>query len=145
MPQVNGSQNRLLKISPDGSIVKTIGLNLSPRRVRVDGSDGSVWTTGTNRNFSKVGDDWPETLAELNELIETETHTQKYDPEGKLLLDIAQGGYSIDLDPSDGSVWIAGQTKLWHYSRDGMKLGTHSRVSAGQKWLAVIHGESQGS
>ena len=138
IPQVNGSQNRLLRISPDGSILKTIDPNLSPRRVRVDGSDGSVWTTGTNQNFSKVGDDWPETIVELNNLI-TEIHTRKYDSEGKLLLNIAQGGYSIDLDPSDGSVWIAGQTKLWHYSRDGTKLGTHNRVSAGQKWLAVIH------
>lgn len=145
IPQVNGSQNRLLKISPDGSILKTIGLNLSPRRVRVDGSDGSVWTTGTSRDFSKVGDDWPETLAELNELIESETHTHKYDSEGKLLLNIAQGGYSIDLDPSDGSVWIAGRKKIWHYSSTGTNLATYEDVSDSQKWLAVVPEESEGN
>lgn len=96
----HGSTNRLVKRSPDGSILKIVDLDFSPIRVRIDRSDGSVWTTGVRRrrNFPKLDNDWPETLAELNHLIETETNTHKYGSEGKLLLNIAQGGYSIDLN-----------------------------------------------
>ena len=41
-----GSKNQLVKRSLSGSIQKTIDLNFSPIRVRIDRSDGSVWTTG---------------------------------------------------------------------------------------------------
>ena len=135
-----GRTNRLVKRSPDGSILKTVDLNFSPLCVHMGGSDGSVWTTGVRRrrNFPKFDNDWPETLAELNDLIEIKTHTHKYDSEGKLLLNITQGGYSIDLDPSDGSVWIAGRKKIWHYSSTGTNLATYEDVSDSQKWLAVV-------
>lgn len=147
IPEVNHSKNRLLKISPQARILKTVDLNFSPLCVHVGGSDGSVWITGTRRrrNFPKLDNDWPETLAELNDLIETETHTHKYDSEGKLLLNIAQGGYSIDLDPLDGSVWIAGRKKIWHYSSTGTNLATYEDVSDSQKWLAVVPEESEGN
>ena len=137
-------RNRLLKVSPQGSILKTIDIHFSPRCVRVDGSDGSVWTTGVRRrrNFPKLDNEWPETLAELNDLIETETHTHKYDSYGLLRFRIAQGGNSIELDLSDSSIWLAGRKKLWHYSSTGEDLGSYDSEFEGQKWLALIPAES---
>ena len=140
--QEYGSRNRLVKISPEGSILKTVNLNFSPIRLRIDRSDGSVWTTGIikERDFSKIGDEWPETLDELNELVETktETFTRKYDSEGNLIFEISEGGYSIELDQSDRSVWIAGKTNIWHYSANGRNLGSYAGSSDGQKWLAIV-------
>jgi hypothetical protein len=139
-----GSKNRLVKISPDGRILKTIDLNFSPIRVRIDRSDSSVWTTGRRkgpRDFSKIGDEWPETLDELNDLVrstEIETFTRKYDSEGNLIFEISEGGYSIELDPSDGSAWIAGKTNIWHYSAKGRNLTSYTGSSDGQKWLAIV-------
>ena len=60
--QAYGSENRLVKISQDGNILKKIDLDFSPIRLRVDKSDGGIWTTGRRkkRDFSKIGDEWPE-------------------------------------------------------------------------------------
>jgi len=136
-------KNRLLKISPDGSILKTIDLNFSPKSVRVDRSNGSVWVTGIGRRvYSNFGDEWPETLAELYELAEIETHTHKYDSYGLLRVRIAQGGNSIELDPSDSSIWLACRKKLWHYSSTGEDLGSYDSEFESQKWLALIPAES---
>jgi hypothetical protein len=140
--QEYGSKNRLVKISPDGSILKKIDLDFSPVRVRIDRSDGSVWTTGMRkeRDFSSIGDEWPETLDELNELVKTntETFTRKYDSEGNLIFEISEGGYSIEMDQSDRSAWIAGRKNIWHYSAKGQKLGSYASSSDGQKWLAIV-------
>ncbi|MHC4296739.1 MAG: NHL repeat-containing protein [Planctomycetota bacterium] len=53
-----GIANRLMKISPAGEILKAIHLDFCPQRVRVDKSDGSVWTTGRVRrqDYSRIGD-----------------------------------------------------------------------------------------
>ena len=139
------SKNRLVKRSQDGSILKNIDLDFSPVGVRIDRSDGSIWTTGMRkeRDFSGIGDEWPETLDELNDLVktETETFTRKYDSEGNLVFEISEGGYSIELDQSDRSAWIAGKKNIWHYSAKGQKLGSYAGVSDGQKWLAIIPNE----
>jgi len=141
-----GSKNRLVKRSPDGGILKIVDMDFSPIRVRIDGSDGSVWTTGMRkeRDFSGIGDEWPETLDELNELVitKTETFTRKYDPEGNLVFEISEGGYSIELDQSDRSAWIAGKTNIWHYSASGQNLTSYAGSSDGQKWLAIVPGKS---
>jgi len=144
--QEYGSKNRLVKISPDGGILKTVDLDFSPIRLRVDKSDGGIWTTGRikKRDFSKIGDEWPETQDELNDLVITkiETFTRKYDSEGNLIFEISEGGYSIELDPSDGSAWIAGEKKIWHYSSTGRNLASYAGSSDGQKSLAVIPGKN---
>lgn len=143
IPGGRASKKRLLKIAPDGSILKTIDLNFSPKSVRVDRSNGSVWITGTGRRvFPNFGDEWPETLAELYELAEIETHTHKYDSCGLLQVRITQGGNSIELDPSDSSIWLAGSKKLWHYSSTGEDLGSYDSEFESQKWLALIPEES---
>ncbi len=143
IPKADVPKGRLLRLSSQGSVLKAIDLNISPVCVRVNKYDGSVWITGTrerHRDFSLLDKDWPDTVDELNKLIgdETESHTLKYNPDGKLLLSIIQGGGSIDLDPSDGSIWIAGRKKIWHYSSTGTNLVTYTDVSDSQKCLAVV-------
>jgi hypothetical protein len=130
------------KVSPEGKILQIINLGFSPVRLRIDRSDGSIWTTGKikERDFSKIGDEWPETLDELYELtkMDTETYTRKYDSGGNLVFEISEGGYSIELDQSDGSAWIAGKKNIWHYSAKGQNLGSYAGSSDAQKWIAII-------
>jgi hypothetical protein len=139
------NKNRLVKISPEGKVLKIINLDFSPISVRINSSDHSVWTTGRikERDFSAIGDEWPETLDELNELVETKiaTFTHKYDSEGNLIFEINEGGYAIELDQSDGSAWIADKANIWHYSAKGENLGSYAGASDGQKWLAIVPGE----
>jgi hypothetical protein len=140
--QEYGSQNRLVKRSLYGGILKIVELDFSPVCVRIDRYDGSVWTTGMRkeRDFSGIGDEWPETLDELNDLVKTkiETFTCKYDSDGNWIFVISDGGYSIELDQSDRSAWIAGRKNIWHYSTKGRNLGSYTDFSDGQKWLAII-------
>ena len=140
--QKHGSKNRLVKRSLYGGILKIVNLDFSPIHVRIDKYDGSVWTTGLRRerDFSRIGDEWPETIDELDDLVITkiETFTRKYDSEGNLIFEISEGGYSIDLDPSDGSAWIAGKKNIWHYSANGQNLASYTGSSDGQKWLAIV-------
>jgi hypothetical protein len=139
-------ENRLVKASPEGMVLQIINLDFSPVSVRINRSDGSVWTTGRRkeRDFSKVGDEWPETLDELNKLVETkiETFTRKYDSKGNLIFEISEGGYAIELDQSDGSVWIGDRTNLWHFSANGRNLGSYAGSSNSQKWFAIVPGKS---
>ena len=147
---VKGSQNRLLNISSEGNILQNIPLNLlSPMCVRVNRSDGSVWVTGIclrikrrlsfrrwrpfkrKLSFRRWLPFWQRT----HKFVGTRTH--KYSSSGKLLLEIKRGGHSIDIDPSNGSVWIADRTKLLHYSSGGKKLETCDDVSDDHKWITV--------
>ena len=142
-----GSENRLVKRSLYGGMMKKIDLDFSPIYVRVDRFDGSVWTTGITkeRDFSRVGDELPETLNALNELVTTKTEvfTCKYDSEGNWVFVISKGGYAIELDQSDGSAWIADKTNIWHYSAKGELLAGYTGSSDCQKWLAIIPGTRQ--
>lgn len=137
-----GDGNKLVKISPAGRVLRVIHLDFCPQRVRVDISDGSVWTTGRVRqeDYSRIGDAWPETVAELDELVEVgvQTYTCKYDSEGELLLKSAEGGTSIEVDPSDGSVWITDGKSMSHYSSTGAKLATCAGLSGRARWLAIV-------
>jgi len=139
----HGSKNRLVKRSPDGGILQAIDLAFCPRCVRVDKSNGSVWTTGKiegKRDFSKIGDDWPDTLGEFYHLTKTaeKTFTQKFDSEGKRLLSIPKCGESLIVDPFDGSVWITAKKAIWHVSSTGEKLDTYTGDTNSPKWLALI-------
>ena len=133
-----GSQNRLLNISSKGKILQNIPLNdLSPMCVRVNKSNGSIWVTGIlcpirRRLTFRQWPPWRRTYGYIG------PRTQKYSSEGKLLLEIKRGGHSIDIDPSDGSVWIADRTQLLHYSPAGKKLETCDVVSDDNKWIAVV-------
>lgn len=136
--EVGGSQNRLLKISPECELLQSIPLNdLSPRCLRINKSDGSVWVTGKRGRYKRslVLNKWPPTWKKTYQLIGPEIH--KYSSEGKLLLKIKRGGHAIEIDSSDGSIWIAGQTSLLHYSSEGKKLHTFDNVSNDQKWIAI--------
>jgi hypothetical protein len=137
-----GDGNKLVKISPAGQVLTVVDLDFCPQRVRVDRSDGSVWTTGRVRrqDYSRIGDDWPETVAELDKLADAgvKTYTCKYGPEGQLLAVNNQGGQSIEVDQSDGSVWITDGKNIFHHSRTGRSLATYTSVSGNGKWLAIV-------
>jgi len=147
----DGSRDRLLKISASGEILKTVDLKFSPACLRVDRVDSSVWVTG-----------WiwrPPLGARILEKIEKRTgkipigktvrdfltqggasnRTHKYDANGKLLYELKKGGFTIDIDRSDGSLWIAGAKKVYHYSRHAEKLGQAGGVAVDeQKYIAVV-------
>jgi hypothetical protein len=139
-----GRENRLVKVSPEGKVLQTINLEFSPVRVCIDKSDGSVWTTGIikERDFSRFGDELPETLDALNELVTTKTKvfTCKYDSEGNWIFVISKGGYAVELDQSDGSAWVADRKNVWHYSARGQLLASYTSSFDCQKWLAIIPG-----
>lgn len=137
-PDVAGSQNRLLNISSKGKILQNVPLNdLSPRCVRVNKSNGSVWITGICGLYKKKLSfrRWPPSWRKTYKYIGP--RTKKYSSKGKLLLEIKRGGNSIDIDPSDDSVWIADRTQLLHYSSEGKKLNTCNDVSDNQKWITI--------
>jgi DNA-binding beta-propeller fold protein YncE len=133
-----GSQNRLLNISPKGNISQVIPLNdLSPSCVRVNKSNGNVWVTGKRfpirrRLTFRQWPPWRRTYGYIG------PRTRKYSSKAKLLLEIKRGGHSIDIDPSDGSVWIADPTQLLHYSSEGKKLNTCNDVFGDQKWITIV-------
>lgn len=144
-----GENNRLVKVSERGRILWALTLDFCPYCVRVDKSNGHVWITGKiegRRDFSRIGDEWPETLTELNELTKTEKEnfTQKYNSRGNLLLSIPTSGHSLAVDPSDGSIWMAGENSMTHFSSTGEKLDVPTDLPKGRKWLALIPEAPQG-
>ena len=154
--QVARSTNRLLKISFDGRIVKSIYLDWSPVCVRVNHSDGSVWVTGSEGRKSFLGrlleslekrtgplPMWKKARDFLKRKhVSTATH--KYDASGTLLRTIGLGGHHMDIDQGDGSVWIATDDNLRHYSATGLKLDQIRGASNSQKYVAII-GSSSGT
>ncbi|MBN2589807.1 MAG: hypothetical protein JXA96_08085 [Sedimentisphaerales bacterium] len=138
----NNLENQLLKISSDGKIIKTIQLDVIPICVCVDKSDDSVWVTGmtSNRDYSKIGDEWPETLTELNEAIKTDvqTYTHKYNANGDKILELDKGGYSIVIDSTDKSAWVACHDSIVHYSDTGEIINEYKDVSKQHKWIALV-------
>lgn len=139
-PDVAGSQNRLLKISPDGVILRTVPLNdVSPMCVRVDRSDGSVWITGIAvRKTIALRDLWRWPPQWRTQYKYVGPRTLRYSAQGALLVRLKHGRNSLEIDPSDGSVWVGDRSGLLHYSRNGKKLGACGAVSTDQKWIAVV-------
>lgn len=136
-----GGQNRLLKLSPRGHIAQSIPLDISPMCVRVDSSDGAVWVTGIYLRETTWPTlslrRWPPFGKKVTYRFEG-SRTYKYSAQGKLLFETKRGGYSLALDPSDGSAWIGGESKLLHCARNGTVLGAYGGVSGDQKWVAVV-------
>jgi hypothetical protein len=144
------STNRIFKVSADGQLLKSISLPWSPMCVRVDESDGAVWVTGieVNSPFTKQLLDKLEArtgalpLGKWLRAFLTERRvcykTQQYDADGRLLHQLAKGGHSLSIQRSDGSVWLAGKDKLYHYSREATKLAVRGGVSSEQKYIVVL-------
>lgn len=153
--QVSQSTNRLFKISRGGVIKKTVDLGFSPFCLRVDRSDGSFWVTGAAFAMPAT--------ARLLEAIEKRTgrlpigktirgfltqsrvllRTHKYDSEGKLLQTIKDGGHTIEIDPADGSVWLAGRKRITHYSHAGARLSRVRGTSGWQEYIAIVPPDSK--
>ena len=140
--EADGLENKLLKISPDGEVSRTISMEIPPRCICVDRSDDSIWVTGftSGNDLSKIGAEWPETLTELKEITETDVkaYTYKYNSQGERIVNLNKGGYSIDIDPSDKSVWIGAHKSIIHCSQTGEILSEYTDVSGRYKCVAVI-------
>jgi DNA-binding beta-propeller fold protein YncE len=146
-PDVAGSPNRLINISPKCTIIQTIPLkDMSPLCVRVDRSDGNVWVTGVRfREYRKLSfRRWPPGWERDWKYLGS--RTCKYSSEGKLLLELKPGGKSIDIDASDGSVWITDTDtpRLYHYSNEGKKLDISEELSNDHKWITILPKQNEG-
>lgn len=144
---VPGSQNRLIKITQHGTIIRNIPLeDMSPLCVRVDRSDGNAWVTGIrSRIYKKLSFHiWPPGWVRACKYLGS--RTRKYSPQGKLLLELKRGGKSIDIDASDGSVWITDKDtpSLYHYSSKGKKLDTSENLSHDHKWITILPKKKEG-
>lgn len=137
-----GGANRLLHVSPSGAILSTIPLDMSPMCVRVDPSEDSLWVTGirlrkTRKPYVRMSG-WPRVVRFRDDYRVDGARTCKYSTQGKLLRQLGFGGDSLALDPSDGSVWIAGRSRVWHCARIGTELHTFDSTSDSQKWICVV-------
>ena len=155
-PNVTGSTNRLIRISPEGQVLKAVGLPFSPLCLRVDRSDGGVWVTGVEAQESAIRHlldaiekrtgrlPIGKTIRELLTRPHVWSRTHKYDQNGARVCEMGQGGFSLEIDQADGSLWIGGREKIYHYSRRGAILGQARGISADQKYIAVVpeHRES---
>ena len=149
-PDVAQSTDRIFKVSPEGQILRSVGLEFSPLCLRVDPSDGSVWVTGIGirtpvakrilDSIERRTGTLP--LGKTIRAFLTErrawSRTHKYDSEGTLLRDVNEGGHSIDIQRSDGSVWVAGKEKIYRLSCEGTKRARIDGVSAEQKYVVVV-------
>lgn len=121
----------------------------------MDRSDGSVWVTGVREQESAAGrllDGIEKRTGRLpiskkfrEFLIEPRVWaiTRKYDQNGALLFDIPRGGFSLDIDQGDGSLWIGGKETVYHCSRKGTILGWARSLAPDQKYVAVVPGPGQ--
>ena len=148
--QVSLSSNRLLHVSASGMwITKAMELDFTPVCLRVDRSDGSFWVTGTGggksvservlEKIEKRTGRLP--LGKLRAVLTRSrfwTRTHKYDAEGKLLCKINHGGDTLDIDRTDGSIWIAGRQKIFHYTRNGKRISRFPGVAGDQTHIVVV-------
>jgi len=154
-PNVKTSQDRLLKISPDGVLLKTVTLDFSPMCLRVNPADGSLWVTGAGHRDSKSGRmlNWiekrighlPIGKGARDFLMRSHTlaRTDRRDHEGNLLQRFKESGHTIAIDPVDNSVWVAGYGHLRHYSNDGAKKGHLGGFSKSQSYVTVLSSDAQ--
>jgi DNA-binding beta-propeller fold protein YncE len=99
---------RMVKLSPSGSIVRTVGPFTYPYGVAVDPSDGSVWFTVNAQTVVKM-------TAEGQELFRRSYNTEQ-----------------ISVNPGDGACWIRlhnprGVARL---DKNGTETANESRRSA---------------
>ena len=134
--------SNLVKLSPQGDIIKNIQLDAAVDFIIIDKSDNNVWITSitSNKDYSLIGDEWPDTINELHDTIQTNliTYTYKYDSNGTEILKINKGGYSLDIDPSDSSIWIAGYDNIIHCSSDGGIIKEVPDTFGEKKWIAIV-------
>lgn len=110
-PQVSGSSNRLLHVSRDGVVLRSIDLDYSPFCVRVDRKNGSVYVAGDQ--------------------------LYKYDAEGTRMFAASLGvspgafrpGWSLAID-AVGQVWVGAWSDVRKFSPGGDRLLITSAFSS---------------
>lgn len=109
-PNVQGSQDNILKISPEGDIIESIELASRPLSIRVDRANDNVWVASSP-------------------II-------KFDSNGNEILRMTYSGTSLAIDNQDESIWIAGPTGVMHFSSDGVMLSKMDGFSSDyQKYI----------
>ena len=112
-PDVEGSENAILRIAPTGEILQNIVLDGKPYCVAVDRSDDSVW-------------------------VATTRGTLKLDPSGDLIHRLDSGGWCVRVSQMDGTAWVAhfgGQ--LARYTQNGTEIARASGFSGNQLWIGI--------
>jgi hypothetical protein len=114
-------------------------------------ADGSIYALATKPTFSSMSPLHSNSLVMIDSTGTIVKQAQisgfdlAVDPARKTLWLVGEDikKCSLDLDRSDGSVWVADYqgSRLRHYARDGKKLETSDRLPAGDKWLAVVPGK----
>jgi DNA-binding beta-propeller fold protein YncE len=153
---VKGSQDRLLKISSAGALLKTVSLDFSPMCLRVNPADGTIWVTGRGYRESKSGQmlRWlekrtghlPIGTGARDFLMRGHiwSRTDRRAPDGNLLQRFKESGHTLAIDPADNSVWVAGYGNLRHYSSDGQRQGRLHGLSDSQSYVLVLPSDPNG-
>jgi hypothetical protein len=147
---VASSQDRLLRLAPTGETATVVPLKFSPLCVRVDRANDDVWVTGikvTQSVWRKLLDRLEKRTGRLpigSKVRDFLTKgrvafvTLRFNNEGKQLVALRNGGNALEVDPQDHSVWVAGQSKVLHYSAEGRKMVQFGGVARGQKWMTLV-------
>jgi hypothetical protein len=106
-----GSKDRLLNVSLDGKVVRTVDLGYCPFCVAVDRHNDNVWVAGTRGIY-------------------------KYDKTGKESRVSRQAAFGVRVNPRDHSVWVAGRN-LRKYSPEGKLLSTVRGFSKSHQFIAI--------
>jgi hypothetical protein len=122
-PQVSGSSNRLLRVSREGVVLRSIDLPYSPFCVRVDRKDGSVYVAGDQ--------------------------LYKYDADGTRMFAASLGvspgtfqpAWSLAIDPV-GQVWVGTWTDVRKFAPGGDRLLiTNTFANPSDTYVAVKPGD----
>jgi hypothetical protein len=134
-PDVPGSLNRILRVSPGGGMTVLATLDYSPFDVAVSPSGGTFWVTA---NYAVVN----------GQAVTPAQGLRLYTESGIPLVALDVGGkaFFAVVDPADGSVWVssgdpegvAGNGRITHLASDGLELNRFSGFS-GFTFLALAH------
>jgi hypothetical protein len=112
-PDVEGSENAIMRIAPTGEILQTVVLEGRPYCVAVDRSDNSVW-------------------------VATTRGTHKYHPNGELIHNMDLGGWCVRVSQLDGTAWVAHFGGLLaRYTQDGIEIASVTGFSGNQTWIGI--------
>jgi hypothetical protein len=142
-PQVLGSQNRLIKVSESGEILKVIDMQettavhevtaeRSERQDEVGRCFLHAFVLAQYDPFSVSVD------AKDGAVWVASKQILKFDRDGNLLKALENGGFCIRVNPKDNSCWVAGRSGVFKYSASGDLLASNTNFSDDQKWIAVI-------
>jgi parallel beta-helix repeat protein len=116
-PYYGEERGRLICVSLEGDIIKEIELPNSPSCLSVDRTDDSIWVSTIFYPSGKL---------------------YKFSSNGTKILEIdSRKGWSVKVDNSDKSVWLAGYGNVRHYTKDGTLISSISGFSSSQAYVTL--------